>query len=66
MTTVMSETLQHSAMRSIDKSPGPTWNAASIHSVQMQVTEVQLRRSRLNADSDILQIHEISLNGDNI
>ncbi len=62
----MSETLQHSAMGSIDESPRPTWNAASIRGGLMRATEAQLRRGRLNVDSDILQIHEISPNGDNI
>lgn len=63
----MSETLlQHSVRVSIDESPRPTWNAASIRAVLMRATEARLRRGRLNADSDILQINEISPNGDSI
>jgi len=56
-------TLQRSAKGSIDESPRPTWNAASIRAAPMRATEAQLRRGRPSADSDILQIHEISPNG---
>jgi hypothetical protein len=49
---------------STDESPRPTWNAASIRAALTRVIEAQLRHGRLNADSDILQIHVISLNGD--
>jgi hypothetical protein len=63
----MLETLQYSVRESIDESPRPTWNAASIRAALMRATEARLRRGRLNADSDILQINdEISLNGDSI
>jgi hypothetical protein len=59
----MLATLQHSAKESIDESPRPTWNAASIRVVPMRATGAQLRHGRPSADSDILQIHEISPNG---
>jgi hypothetical protein len=61
--TAMLATLQHSEKESIDESPRPTWNAASIRAAPMRATEAQLRRGRPSADSDILQIHEISPNG---
>lgn len=56
-------TLQHSAKVSIDESPRPIWNAASIRAALMRAIGAQLRRGRPSADSDILQIHEISPNG---
>ena len=56
-------TLQHFAMGSIDESPPPIWNAASIHAAPMRATGAQLRRGRPSVDNDILQIHEISPNG---
>ena len=51
--------LQHFAKESIDESPQPTWNAASIRAVPMRAAEAQLRRGRPSADSDILQNRSI-------
>lgn len=62
----MSETLQRRGQVSIDESSRLTWNAASTGAALRRVIAALIHRvlSRPNVDSDILQINNMSPNGD--